>query len=300
MRRYKNNFLLFLIISFLVVAPSCMYSSTHYKDNEITFLSVGDIMLARDVEQRSLYKKDPLHSFSRMAELLAKMDFNFGNLEGAMTGYKDINPGHFVLNAPLWMMDGIIKYKFIVNTANNHILDQGEVGMMQTLNNLNKNKIKTIGTGVDLKKAWSPTIILIKGIKIAFVGASFTSYNFHPEKYSNCVARIQQINDLTYAVKKSKKAADFVIVTMHAGKEYTKTPQAEQIAFAHAAINSGADMVIGAHPHWIQSIEKYKGKYIFYSLGNFIFDQEWSQETQQGLTLKTVLKIQDPKKFGSK
>ena len=76
---------------------------------------------------------------------------------------------------------------------------------------------------------------------------------------------------------------------MHAGTEYTRTPMPQQITFAHAAIDDGADIVIGAHPHWVQTIEKYKGKYIFYSLGNFIFDQAWSQETMEGLTLKITV-----------
>src|SRR6185369_10802699 len=79
------------------------------------------------------------------------------------------------------------------------------------------------------------------------------------------------------------------VVTMHAGTEYTRTPNQAQTDFAHAAIDDGADIVIGAHPHWVQTTEQYKGKYIFYSLGNFIFDQELSQETKEVLTLKITL-----------
>ena len=73
---------------------------------------------------------------------------------------------------------------------------------------------------------------------------------------------------------------------MHAGIEYTRAPNQAQMTFAHMAIDDGADMVIGAHPHWVQPIEKYKGKYIFYSLGNFVFDQDFSTDTMQGLALK--------------
>ena len=68
------------------------------------------------------------------------------------------------------------------------------------------------------------------------------------------------------------------------GVEYTRTPTPAQIKFSHNAIDSGADLVIGNHPHWVQTIEQYKGKWIFYSLGNFIFDQMWSVDTRQGLT----------------
>lgn len=73
---------------------------------------------------------------------------------------------------------------------------------------------------------------------------------------------------------------------MHAGNEYTEKPNDSQVNFAHAAIEAGADLIIGHHPHVVQPMEKYEGKYIFYSLGNFVFDQMWSQETKQGLTIK--------------
>jgi poly-gamma-glutamate synthesis protein (capsule biosynthesis protein) len=87
---------------------------------------------------------------------------------------------------------------------------------------------------------------------------------------------------------------------MHAGTEYMRTPNQNQTEFAHAAIDAGADMVIGHHPHWIQTTEKYQGKYIFYSLGNFIFDQMWSQDTKEGLALKiTLSKIPAPRLQGT-
>jgi len=88
------------------------------------------------------------------------------------------------------------------------------------------------------------------------------------------------------AVGAAKGKADLVIVSMHSGIEYTGKPNDSQIDFAHGAIDAGADLVIGHHPHVVQMAEKYKGKYIFYSLGNFIFDQMWSQETREGLMIK--------------
>ena len=75
---------------------------------------------------------------------------------------------------------------------------------------------------------------------------------------------------------------------MHSGTEYVNDPNKRQIEFAHNAIDFGADLIIGHHPHVVQTIEKYKDKYIFYSLGNFIFDQMWSQETKEGLIVKFI------------
>jgi poly-gamma-glutamate capsule biosynthesis protein CapA/YwtB (metallophosphatase superfamily) len=103
------------------------------------------------------------------------------------------------------------------------------------------------------------------------------------------VARIEDHDRLKAAIEKIRGQVDFILVTMHAGIEYTRKPEQHQIDFAHAAIDDGADIVIGAHPHWIQINELYKGKYIFYSLGNFIFDQEWSRDTKEGLALRITL-----------
>jgi poly-gamma-glutamate capsule biosynthesis protein CapA/YwtB (metallophosphatase superfamily) len=88
-----------------------------------------------------------------------------------------------------------------------------------------------------------------------------------------------------------KAVTDFIVVTMHAGVEYRRHPHPSQVAFAHAAIDYGADLVIGGHPHWIQKIEEYQGKYIFYSLGNFVFDQGHHQDTREGLVLRVVLQL---------
>lgn len=82
---------------------------------------------------------------------------------------------------------------------------------------------------------------------------------------------------------------------MHGGREYTRTPTELQTAFAHTAIDSGADIVIGGHPHWTQNIESYNGKYIFYSLGNFVFDQEFSSETKTGLAIQVFLEKNNTK-----
>ncbi len=115
------------------------------------------------------------------------------------------------------------------------------------------------------------------------------------------VARTYDILRLQESINTAKTLCHFVIVTMHAGQEYKREPNKFQKEFAHAAVDAGADMVIGAHPHWIQTIERYcpnsstemtlceKPHYIFYSLGNFIFDQEWSQDTKEGMMLDISL-----------
>ncbi len=89
-------------------------------------------------------------------------------------------------------------------------------------------------------------------------------------------------------VVKSKLTADIVIVSFHWGEEYTKTITSHQKELAHIAIESGADVVVGHHPHWVQEKEIYHDKPVYYSLGNFVFDQMWSEETRKGVLLKLV------------
>ena len=205
----------------------------------------------------------------------------------------------------------------IINLANNHAFDQGLAGIDVTRKTLDNLGIAHEGTGDNLDQAGTPAVIESNGIKICFIGASFSSLNDGGKTTNPYVARIGDTANLQSAITSAKSECDFVVVTMHAGTEYTRTPNKAQTTFAHTAIDDGADIVIGAHPHWVQTIEKYcpnapaplplgegaamqraadegsanctNPKYIFYSLGNFIFDQAFSQDTSEGLTLKIKL-----------
>lgn len=256
------------------------------------FLAAGDIMLSRNVA--GAIKKgggDPNLPFSRMAEVLGQTDFNFANLESPLSGSSQFSlSGSLVFNAPPAYVKALAQYNFkILNLANNHVFDQGLKGLNFTGSFLDSLDIKHMGAGDNLTKAWQPVEIDSGGIKICFIGASYASVNDGGKTKNDYVARIEDIDNLNAAVNNARRMCDFVVVTMHAGTEYTRNPNAAQTTFARAAIDAGADMVIGAHPHWIQTIEKYRGKYIFYSLGNFIFDQMWSQDTREGLVLKISL-----------
>ncbi len=260
---------------------------TKKQDNtEITFLAVGDIMLSRNVAGTMLKnQKNSSLPFNKLDTLLNSTDFNFGNLESPFSGNDEFenNVNSFTFNAPTWTINGLSKYNFkILNLANNHILNQGKNGINFTKSYLEENSIKTVGVGSDKSSAWQGEIYESKGIKIGFIGASYAPV-------SPYVANIGDVEKIKRSITQLKNNSDFVVATMHAGTEYTTKTNQDQIDFARAAIDNGADIVIGAHPHWIQPFEVYKGKYIFYSLGNFVFDQEWSQATKEGLTLKITL-----------
>lgn len=255
------------------------------------FLAAGDISLSRNIAQTIKTTGDTGTPFKGLGALLKSTDFNFANLESPFGGHDRFTPKDtLVFNAPSKNVQGLTDFNFKVLTlANNHAFDQGLGGIAFTKKILAENNILVTGTGETLDDAWMPAVYNSKGIKVGFIGASYSSLNDNGKTSNNHVARIEDTERLTSAILNLKSSADFIVVTMHAGTEYTREPNEKQIAFAHAAIDAGADIVIGHHPHWIQTMEQYRGKYIFYSLGNFIFDQSWSQETKEGLALKITL-----------
>jgi len=257
-----------------------------------TFLVGGDVSLSRNIAYSIDQAKDPLLPFKDLENTFNSVDFTFANLE---TPFSESNAytarNTLVFNAPKKNIEGLVKYKFnVLALANNHAFDQGLNGLKTTRAWLSENNILHTGTGENLDQAWEPVIYESNGIKIGFISASYSSINDGGKASNNNVARFEHLDRLKLAVAQLKAdKADYIIVAMHGGTEYTRAPNKGQITFARASIDAGADIVIGHHPHWIETIEQYKDKYIFYSLGNFIFDQNWSQDTREGLLLQISL-----------
>jgi poly-gamma-glutamate capsule biosynthesis protein CapA/YwtB (metallophosphatase superfamily) len=259
--------------------------------NRTNFIAVGDIMLSRLVARQTEKTDNPWWIWMNISSFLQESDFNIWNLESPTNG-TDVYSYEktMVFNALPHLIETLSQVNFwVINLANNHAMDQGEEWLIKTQRILEKHNIIHIGTGANLEEAWIPKIVEKNGIKIAFIGASYASFNDDGSKNSPMIARMQDVKNLQSAIKKAKEETHYVVVSMHAGQEYTREPTNLQREFAHAAIEWGADIVIGAHPHWTQKIESYKGKYIFYSLGNFVFDQEFSPETKTGLAIQVFL-----------
>lgn len=158
-----------------------------------------------------------------------------------------------VFNAIPSLINTLGEMKFrVLNLANNHALDQGEIGLTTTQKFLADRKIGFAGTGQTLEQAWTPEIVEKNGIRIAFIGASYAAYNDDGTRINNRIARMQDQKSLAEALNKAKNQADYVVVSMHGGEEYTRKQTPLQEEFAKKAIDLGADIVIGAHPHWTQ------------------------------------------------
>jgi poly-gamma-glutamate synthesis protein (capsule biosynthesis protein) len=173
-----------------------------------------------------------------------------------------------------------------VSLANNHIGDAGRRGIIQTIRNLKKDGIASGGAGKDITAARKPTIIEAGGQQVALLGYDTIARAYHADADTAGSARLTK-KAVKADVKKARAAgADVVIVFPHWGTEYDPTPFPRQRELAQTAIDAGADMVIGNHAHWAAAMEVYEGKPIWYALGNFVFDQTWSELTMEGMTLE--------------
>lgn len=274
----------------------------HVPKNEpeiTTLFFAGDIMLSRNVAGRMIKSNDYALPFRKIAELARSADIAFANLESPFND----SGNHFVerslvFNADPKAVEGLKLAGFdILSTANNHSLDQGIKGLDLTWDVLNKNNIIPSGTKSTTQGSVLPVIEKNK-ILFGFLSYSYTAHNDGGKSTSPYIDDFNNLEKLKQDILGLKgHNADVVIVNMHAGVEYTREPTKQQVAFAHAAIDAGADLVVGQHPHWVQTVEKYQGKWIFYSLGNFVFDQMWSQETKEGLTLLVTFEKNEIKKI---
>jgi len=253
----------------------------------VSLIFVGDIMLSRDVDKKmEIYGYD--FPWENVREFIESGDIAFGNLETAITSGRDIDTHEMVFRADLENARTLSGAGFdILSLANNHTMDFGAKGMKDTIQYLGEENILISGAGLE-PEAYEPVYIEKKGIKFAYLSYASTLFMSESRGAVQDAVGVALMDRkiMKRAVEEAAQNADIVIVSMHAGDEYEHESNEEQREFAHAAIEAGADLVIGHHPHVVQPVEEYMGKYIFYSLGNFIFDQMWSDETRQGLAIK--------------
>ena len=175
-----------------------------------------------------------------------------------------------------------------VSMANNHIGDAGDNGILQTMKNLNKHDIAHSGAGKNTKAAHKASLIKAGGVTVGLLGYDTIAPSYWSASDSPGSAHMT-VGALKRDIARARAAgADMVVVMPHWGIEYTARPTALQQKLGRAAIDAGADMVIGNHPHWVGAMEVYKGKPIWYAMGNLVFDQSWSIPTEEGITVENT------------
>ena len=273
------------------IGPLVFLKNSLVRKNEqsISLIAVGDVMLSRTVARKMKAKNDINYPFLKIQDYLKSVDLVFGNLEGPITKGRDIEADEMIFRGDPGVEVALKNAGFsVVSLANNHTPDFSRTGIHDTLSLLDAADILHTGAGMNETDAYEPAFIDKLGIRFAIL--AYNDTDVAPPHYAASESRagtaFMDIERMKQSVHAAGEKADIVIVSMHSGNEYTLHPNRRQKEFAHAAIDAGADLVIGHHPHVVQSAEKYKDKYIFYSLGNFVFDQMWSRETREGLALK--------------
>lgn len=241
----------------------------------ISMLFLGDMMFDRGVRvQADKMGYDAI--FGSATTTIQSHDLTIANLEGPISSFKSklVNssgkaiPGfQFTFDnktAPALKNVGID----IVSLANNHTDNFGQEGLNQTRNILSENNIMYFGSPTN-NPEYMATTTCIHDICVGIIG-------WHEFSYKNDEFVLSKIKEI-------RPAVDYLVIYPHWGTEYKTSPNKKQIQLAHSWIDAGADVVVGHHPHVIQSVEIYKDKYIFYSLGNFIFDQYFSFNTTHGI-----------------
>jgi poly-gamma-glutamate capsule biosynthesis protein CapA/YwtB (metallophosphatase superfamily) len=243
----------------------------------------GDVMLSRYVGVRARANSDPALPLRDVADLFHSADIAFVNLEAPFSDRGRKVESGMVFKAEPEMVAALqVAGIDIVSTANNHARDCGEHGVEFTLDWLAKNGVATVGTGLTPEIAHQGTILERNGVRFGFLAYTYDQSNGNHSDSDDRVAMLDPVR-VTTDVRNLLERAGVVIVSMHAGIEYQRQPNAAQRRFAHAALDAGASVVVGHHPHVTQPVESAPNGVIFYSLGNLVFDQFQRKETQWGL-----------------
>jgi len=261
------------------------------RDSDVVLVAVGDIMLSREVERRMIARGDWKYPFLETVEITSGADITFGNLETTILEGNLVADDSFFFRTDPQAVEGLKFAGFdVLSLANNHMMNFGSDGLESTVENLDGAGIDHIGAGMSDNDINRPVIIEAKGMRLGFL-----AYTYNRDKYKNADGGFYGLSymdteNMKAQVGELEKEVDVVVVSMHAGTEYRTTSHISQENFARAAIDAGADLVIGHHPHVVETFEKYKDGYIIYSLGNFVFDQMWSEETRLGAMAKITFR----------
>jgi len=255
-----------------MVCCSCKQKT---QEEHLSICFTGDVLLDRGVREQ-INKKGILYLFESVAPLFKSSDATVINLECPVTKtVSPINKKYIFRGEPEWLPT--LKESGITHAAlaNNHSMDQGRSGLEDTYKHLTETGITPIGYGKNADEANKPVFILKDGIEVAIfntVTVPLENWVYLEERPGVNQSSIDILAEKIKMLKKERPGCH-IIVVLHWGIEFQKEPTIKQRKEAYQLIDAGADIIIGHHPHILQKEEIYKEKPIFYSLGNFVFDQ---------------------------
>lgn len=283
-----------VLCSLFLIAPHFIeiQKNTVSEKKEVRLLFVGDIMLSRQIGIIIEREQDPLYPFLRIKNVTEKADISFANLESIASKKGEDIGSIYSFRADPDTLKGLSYAGFdVVSVANNHAFDWGGEAFLDSQSHLLRLGIAHVGGGKTISDAHIPFIIEKQGTKFAYLGYSEFATKYPARGYP-AVAPLD-LPSMKNDIAKAKLLSDVVIVSIHWGTEYNIHASEIQKDIAHELIDAGVTIVIGHHPHVVQEVEEYHGGLIAYSLGNFVFDQNFSSDTRQGLMLTVTMRGDD-------
>ncbi len=264
------------------IQPQTLTAQNHTINLAAKILFIGDTMLARTIGEGILQGANP---FAHVQSTFSNYDLRVANIETTIADPKIAKevPGKlYTFNAPVAAIPTLKTAGIdVACLANNHTRDFGPEATADMISRLQNAGIKTCGAGLNIDQAFQPLIVAVaaktKGekvqtIKIAIIAVNSIENYVTNATITNPGSAFFDKDRISSAIKTARANSDIVVVFPHWGTEYQTTPSATQTSWGHFFIDIGADIVIGSHPHVVQTTENYQGKYIVYSLGNFVFD----------------------------
>ena len=260
-----------------------LFSQEKSSEKSITLLGFGDVNLGRAVGQRIL-KGQLGFPFIHVRDSLKKAQAVFVNLESQLTdqgGVTQDPKDNLVFCGPPAGGRSLREANItVVSTANNHAYDYKLDGVRETIANLDSAGVAYSGTSRDSTSLFSPAIIDLGVLRIGFV--AYTQFVNGKRGWAGHIAIFDE-RRARREIGELRRHVDLVVASFHGGSEYADRPGRTTRRQMRSLIDAGADIVIGHHPHYVQGIELYEGKLIFYSLGNFVFYQPQREWSQRGL-----------------
>jgi len=280
------------------------------KAGERTIVLVGDIM-TWDRTREYVEQHGAGYPFAATAPLLRSADITVGNLEGPVADKAALRDSIYPYKVPPWTLAGLKDAGFdLVSLANNHLLDCGREGLVETIGHLRRAGIGHFGAGRDLAEAERPAIVDLDGVKIAFVGAMAHEtdvleagdladarsrdrkqrsvrrvFEARAKRAGTVIATAEGVSRL---VRRADEQADLVVLFPHWGIRYHRPATAFQREVARAAVRAGADLIVGHHAHFWQPVELIDGVPVVYGIGNFAFGSG-NSAADEGLLVRATV-----------